>query len=209
MGRGEGIGNPIAKFFVCSTVIKCSLKVSKVTYCAISLDTSAFSRNGYALESGLLKQIRQFKSGPIRFVLSEIVLNEVKKHMLEAAKTARDSYLSAQRSARELGLISDAETDSHARLNIDFREVVNRRIESFLVETNALVLPSGGVDSATLSEMYFSCTAPFENNAKKKNEFPDAIALLTLTKWGEQQSGKVLAVSTDQGWKTSQEAPSI
>ena len=41
---------------------------------------------------------------------------------------------------------------------------------------------------------------PFEEPDKKKHEFPDAIALLSLEEWAEVNKTRILAVSCDRGW---------
>ena len=49
--------------------------------------------------------------------------------------------------------------------------------------------------------MYFGCEAPFEVGSEKKNEFPDALALMSLETWAENNDVKILAVSSDKGWE--------
>ena len=48
--------------------------------------------------------------------------------------------------------------------------------------------------------MYFSNEPPFETIKDKKNEFPDAIALLALEGWADQNDINIIAVSKDKGW---------
>lgn len=48
--------------------------------------------------------------------------------------------------------------------------------------------------------MYFLHQAPFKETGNKKNEFPDAIALLSLQSWAEENNKKLLAVSSDKDW---------
>lgn len=49
--------------------------------------------------------------------------------------------------------------------------------------------------------MYFLHCAPFKESGNKKNEFPDAIALLSLQSWAEENNENLLAVSIDNDWK--------
>ena len=51
-----------------------------------------------------------------------------------------------------------------------------------------------------LVKLYFDYSPPFENNAKKKNEFPDAIALLSLEQYAKDNNLNILTVSNDKGW---------
>ena len=53
----------------------------------------------------------------------------------------------------------------------------------------------------SLIDMYFQNLAPFKESGNKKNEFPDAIALLSLQYWVEKNNKNLLAVSMDNDWK--------
>ena len=50
-------------------------------------------------------------------------------------------------------------------------------------------------------QRYFSTQAPFELKKEKKNEFPDAVALISLEGWADYNDTKVLVVSNDKGWE--------
>ncbi|PJJ96996.1 hypothetical protein CO611_07480 [Lysobacteraceae bacterium NML03-0222] len=52
-----------------------------------------------------------------------------------------------------------------------------------------------------LIDMYFSHRAPFKESGNKKNEFPDAIALLSLEHWAKLNNKNLLVVSADNDWK--------
>jgi hypothetical protein len=49
---------------------------------------------------------------------------------------------------------------------------------------------------------YFNSKPPFSESGKKKSEFPDAIALLSLDAYAKKRGIKILAVSTDADWKS-------
>jgi hypothetical protein len=50
-------------------------------------------------------------------------------------------------------------------------------------------------------KLYFETKAPFEGAKDKKSEFPDAIALISLENWAEENGLNLIAVSADKGWK--------
>jgi hypothetical protein len=54
----------------------------------ISLDTSVFDAHGRNLTSQALLGLRKFRSGVIRFLLSEVVAGEVRAHFASHAATA-------------------------------------------------------------------------------------------------------------------------
>lgn len=80
-------------------------------------------------------------------------------------------------------------------------ELGQRRLSEFYANSGAVVVSSSNVGMARLVDMYFAARPPFESSGKKKTEFPDAIALLTIEEWARERDGKVLIVSNDSGWR--------
>ena len=156
---------------------------------------------GRRLRDGSLEQ---FKATNIKVVLSEMVLGEVHAHiaqrMVEAADKAgaainqfvkswrHDSDFAAV--AADLGL--DADPQARARTLLD---AFVDRVEGHTVAVDH------GVSVRELHDRYFSARPPFSTKADKKNEFPDAIALLSLEAWAREGGRMVLAVSDDGDWK--------
>lgn len=48
-------------------------------YDVITFDTQTVETNSFHFDGGLLAQLKQFKAGPVRVVLSEIVVKEIIK----------------------------------------------------------------------------------------------------------------------------------
>jgi hypothetical protein len=63
------------------------------------------------------------------------------------------------------------------------------------------VIPVGAVPMRDLMQLYFIGGPPFSRSGKKKNEFPDAIALLSLEEWAKTNDKHILAVSGDKDWE--------
>ncbi|MHB1227391.1 MAG: PIN domain-containing protein [Desulfurivibrionaceae bacterium] len=174
-------------------------------YDTITIDTSIFDQLGIKFEKGLLKKLEQFKSSPTKFILSEVIVNEINAHLIEKIDEAKkhvnkaikssDGYLTVDEEALkkiEKYLIGNNEkTEDLARV----------KIKSFLDKTGALVVPFKNVTLQEIVENYFNHIPPFATTGKKKNEFPDAIALLSMEKWAtDGNAKKILAVSTDPDW---------
>jgi hypothetical protein len=64
----------------------------------------------------------------------------------------------------------------------------------------------GLVTHAETLRRYFAAAPPFSTSEIKKNEFPDALALLSLEAWAEQNNTTVLTVSRDKDWQTFADA---
>lgn len=173
-------------------------------YRAITIDTSIFDEKGLNLESGILKTLEQFNGKPSYLVLSEIVLREVHAHLKKKAKEARSSLIKAIRESKVS--LSATDDNAEAALNIlvpshDDSDVAKGRLEVFVKNTGAEIVPATGrVELDEVIKKYFNAEPPFEESGKKKNEFPDAIALMSLESWAKEQKTKVLAVSKDADW---------
>ena len=61
----------------------------------ISLDTSIFDGNGNRFERGLLAKLNQFKNTSVEFVLSDVVLGEVRSHVIRDAQEAKSTTVAA------------------------------------------------------------------------------------------------------------------
>lgn len=174
-------------------------------YAAITIDTSIFDEKGLNLESGILKTLEQFSGKPSYLVLSEIVVREVHAHLKKKAQEARSSLIKAIRESK----ISLSATDDNAETalkalipNVNDSDVAKSRLEVFLRNTDAEIVPAVGlVKLEEVIKKYFNAEPPFEEAGKKKNEFPDAIALMSLESWAKEQNTKVLAVTKDGDWK--------
>lgn len=172
------------------------------SYLAISIDTTTIKQAGYRFESGLLAQLVQFAhTDAPTFILSDIVVRETRRQLIEIARQARDSLKGSIGRAQSSGLIAGqalGEMSAAANAMPTAEQATDARIERFVQRTGAAVLSSSAVNPATLVDMYFAMSAPFELG--KRAEFPDAIALLALEAWAEVNDARILAVSQDSGW---------
>ncbi|WP_404325880.1 DUF4935 domain-containing protein [Cobetia sp. UIB-001] len=172
---------------------------------ALTIDNAVLKGEGYRFYDGLLYQMVQFRTSPIRVAQTDIVHNEAIKHMGSEITRARSSINQALRSAKKQLHISDENIEA-ARALLDSmddeKSICENRLLKYYGLIGAEVIESDKyLDISKLLAKYFSTTAPFEKSKDKKNEFPDAIALLSLEAWGEENKINVLAVSQDIGWK--------
>lgn len=174
-------------------------------YGAISVDTSIFDEKGLKLESGILQTLEQFRNKPSRLILSEIVIREVQSHLKNRAKDARALTVKAIRESKESLSISDCNADIARNAIIpteDDNSVADKRIKLFTRKTDAeIISATGRVKLDEIIKKYFGAEPPFEEVGTKKNEFPDAIALMSLESWAKENQTKVLAVAKDKDWR--------
>lgn len=172
---------------------------------AITIDNATFKGEGYRFYEGLLAQMRQFKESPVQVLQTDIVHNEALKHLGQEISRTRSSVEQALRSANKQLKINSTSIDrARELLSVDGSEteIAEAMLKKYYEYIGADIVDSGEyADFAKLMEMYFSTDAPFETGKDKKNEFPDAIALLALEGWAEENDMNIIAVSEDKGWK--------
>jgi hypothetical protein len=171
---------------------------------AVSLDTNIFESSECNLRYRLFTSLSQFDGTGISYLLSDVVVGEIKSHIAARAKDAAAKVRAAAREFQEawradgalqrtmdaLGLPSDH--DAAAQAQIDAYRSASKFTEIASIEF---------VDLSGVLAKYFARSAPFESISEKKNEFPDALALSALEAWGEKNQKFVLAVAKDKGWQ--------
>lgn len=174
-------------------------------YSALTIDTSIFIKNGLKLNKGLLAQLHQFKDNPINLILSDIVYRELKSHLDKKEKETKSKIESALNDASDYlnCCIDDMEKiKSLIKLNYEAESISKLILEEFIRKCGIeLVKGEEYCEMKSLIDMYFQNLAPFKESGNKKNEFPDAIALLSLQYWVEKNNKNLLAVSMDNDWK--------
>lgn len=190
-----------------------NVAMNEKNYTAITLDTSIFDGNGLKLEKGLLGKLKQFNGSPTKLVLTDIIINELTRHLHEKIINSRASLQKALEEANE-HLFFDGSLLTEAKQQLidspEINDLAKSRVKAFIDKTGALVLDSAKyVGVAELRDNYFNNKPPFAVSGKKKNEFPDAIALLALEHWAEQNNELVYAVAKDGDWKNFCEGSDI
>lgn len=171
---------------------------------AITIDNSTYKGEGYKFNEGLLAQMRQFKQSPVAVLQTDIVHNEAIKHIGQEISKAKGSVETALRSAmKHLKITSRKVESARELLSVEGSEfeIAEHRLLSYYELIGAQLIESSKyTDFSVLLRKYFATEAPFEGAKDKKNEFPDAIALLALEGWAEENDVNVIAVSQDKGW---------
>jgi len=171
---------------------------------AITLDTAIFDTYGCNLDFTILRKLDQFKITPVNVLFSEIIVNEIKNHIARDAKEATNKLkkaLSVQ-SKRWKTNIDIPALPATLSLDADPNDAAQEQIDEYLEFVEGSIIPACNKLEITeeLLRRYFATETPFEANEKKKNEFPDAFALISLEKWAEENKTLLLCVSKDKGW---------
>lgn len=173
-------------------------------YAALTIDTCLFDSNGLLLDRGLLRQLHQFQESPVDLVICDIVHSELESHLKQKAVDAKSKIAAALKAANPHLSIDEASlAKAHELLsNQGEVEISQKRLREFLLTCGAEVVNAADyIGISDVTNLYFAGKPPFEASGDKKSEFPDAIALLTLEAWAKKSGKKILAVSSDRGWK--------
>jgi hypothetical protein len=170
---------------------------------AISIDTSVIDKYGTDLRNRVLLGLRQFNGTSIAILFSDLIIGEVNSHITKKARETIVAVLKELRGHRKIWGHNESaeELGSGAHLARDPAEFADQQWKLFSDEVEAGTLVSADlVHLNELTERYFSNAAPFSGTGKKKAEFPDAIALLSLEAWAKSKGKMVLAISSDEDW---------
>ncbi|WP_279360655.1 PIN domain-containing protein [Xanthomonas sacchari] len=166
----------------------------------ITVDSSVFKQSGYRFNQGLLGQLKKFNHGRFRLVLSDIVINEVRRHVKDNLAEDLSGWPKAFRRLKEFEGITDSAEDVDEYIGaLDLGFFALKSVDRFLIDTGAECVSVDHAKILDVVDMYFEGTVPF-GVGKKKNEFPDAIALLGLKAWVDASGSGMIVVSNDQDW---------
>lgn len=173
---------------------------------AITIDTSSFGNpSEMSLEYGLPRKLEQFNNSEVTLLITDIVKSELVKHMEKMAIDAQSALKKALNQVGNGWQVSNA--DRQAVRNLLYQERTPRscadgRYQSFAERTGLVQIDAHayvGVDE--LMRRYFGARPPFASKKEdKKNEFPDALALISLEKWAVENNTQIVVVSKDGDW---------
>lgn len=173
----------------------------------VTLDTNIFDANHYNFSEksrlGLLK--KHVKDNKIKIVLSDIVLREASKHIKQKAVEARNKFKKAKKEAEKVfpeEFLKTLGFENHLFLP-DEKSLTDHSIQEFekyIEDIQAEKLDISRINFIPIVDDYFEINPPFENNKKKRKEFPDAIISYEI-KQRFDNSETVAIVSNDDGLK--------
>lgn len=175
-----------------------------MAYDALTIDTQTVYANGRHLDRGLVGQLDQYKDGLIQVILSEVVVREINSMLITKAKTTLDALEKAIREGFGNGQISEEQRATLEGLNKSIsspEDHAKKQLKSFFEATGAQVIPAEKASVNDVLGAYFKKRPPFSSQGKK-DEFPDAISLMSLEAWAKENNKKILAVSNDGDWKS-------
>ena len=169
-----------------------------------SLDTDPIQAKGYRFSAAPLSLLPEILPDTLSLKLSEIVVSEVVAHQV---KPVQESVEQFQKAAKHLNRHIPNELQP-VLTGLDAMVAIPAAVAKFKQEIHTYVWQCRGeilgyenVESGELFDLYFGAKPPFGEAEKRKSEFPDAAALLTLEHYAKANDTKGLVVSKDGGWK--------
>lgn len=183
--------------------VKAAIDEERLTL--LSIDTSIFDQYQNGLEHGLLQRLAQFEASDVDLVLSDVILREVRRHMLDAILSGDKALKNAVKksgAARNVAPAARQELIDGVVLGESSEQCVDRRLADFEGRTGFKVAKTADlVLAGDLFSAYFDVKPPFEHKDTKKFEFPDAMALQGLEAFAKREEKLMLIVSADGGWR--------
>ncbi|WP_310646998.1 PIN domain-containing protein [Limnohabitans sp.] len=167
-----------------------------------SIDTDVIQSHAYKFSAGALRALPLQRPAWLTIQQTEIVEREVHAHRMEpVSKVAKELNAAIAKLQRLSGLNFTPVSEQVKALDSESVTARNfsREFSAFVASLGGGVLPIAGPDLARqMFDRYFQEAAPFE--ARKKSEFPDAAALLTLENHAKATQKQGILISRDGGW---------
>ena len=147
----------------------------------VTLDTNIFDANkfDFSKDSTLELLVNYVESGKIKIVLSNIVIKEVEKHVIKSSDNICSAFRELRKKVSDIvseGLLEQIGINKNM-LFLDKKEYQQKFLEAwrkFLESLKPEILGLSFVKLDDIIRDYFEVNPPFENNEKKRKEFPDA-----------------------------------
>ena len=172
--------------------------------CAVSIDTTVFDASGKDFRNAIMRRLDQVQARGVRVVITDVVAREMRSHLREAAlgtqaklRTALDKHNERWRR------VPGAKERSDLLLDADVVAFGKAEFDAFVEQVSGELISTSDVPGVVDEVLgrYFGKNPPFADVAKRKSEFPDAFALLTLEDLAGRCSKLLMCVSADKGWE--------
>lgn len=163
----------------------------------VFIDTSVFETNNFLEGSRINQLLRLSEEGELKIILTRITYYELisrfRKNVRlsnEAFKSFRDKNRALRNLASKKALFDTTEEDESVR---EFTQALDNKLQ----QAKCLILDYPTLNIGEVFDKYFARSKPFGEGGKK-DEFPDAFALLTLEKWCIENNQQCHVLSIDK-----------
>lgn len=168
----------------------------------VFIDTQYFVKSGLHFDYPALKSFRKYcETNELFHITTSVVQREVKVKIEDSVKEALGAINTFRRKARLLSSLEDEQIQG-LFAEITEAEIYKKSFEvfdEFLNGCSTEVIDASQVDAEEILTLYFEIKPPF-GEGKKKSEFPDALSLLSLKTYLDEEE-KIYVVSDDSDLK--------
>lgn len=176
---------------------------------AVMIDTSAYHEcqcDFKGISSSIIPNLHKLmQENNIQLLTHPILEKEIRKHISNSQLVSQVKYLkeSLEKYKKLLDMIEVSVDELFEKLNkLDMEKKLNDCFDSIYKDAT----PVPYVDAATIFSDYFNECPPFNDNKRKRSEFPDAFILKGLEAYcATNPFSNILVVSNDSDWKMSLE----
>jgi len=161
----------------------------------IFLDTNIFESAKFSYDSHRMTKFLEIcEDKELDLYITDVVKHEVIKRI---KVTIKDSLENIEKHNFSILMqsLEKANTEKISLIN-QLSEKLIKQFNDF-IENNDVEIILSNFNQQILLDLYFNTKSPFIE--QKKHEFPDAIIILTIKKWAEENNKEVLLISNDKG----------
>jgi len=171
----------------------------------VFIDTSIFVSKNYSFGSSIFQAIISLsKRKQIFLKLPDITVREIQANIEKEVKSLEKKIEKFRKDLRVLRNVEECPLSAIFNpFDLDqIKTEILSQLDSFIIETDAEILPSLKVDPSVIFDKYFNKKPPF-GAGKKKAEFPDAFVLSAIEKWCANNKCSVYVISNDEDMRFS------
>ncbi len=165
----------------------------------VFLDTEVFESAGRDFSAKAMRRlIELIESGVLRLYLTSVTVAEIRSHLdadLKDSLKALSNYKRYSKLLKRIIPTPNLENEDEGNL----RAELHAEFDAFIKESKAEIVDATDVCAQSVLDDYFAVRAPFGKD-NKKHEFPDAIAIKSITSWCESNEECTFVVSGDKDW---------
>lgn len=169
----------------------------------VFIDTQSFVKSGLHFDGAAFKSFKKYcEANELLHISTTVVKREVSSKIQASVKEAFGSIQTFRRKVRLLASLDDEKIKGLFE-EISEKDIYRKAIDvfgEFMNGCSTEIVEANDVNAEELLSLYFDKKPPF-GDGKKKSEFPDAISLLSLKSYLDDDE-KIYVISEDNDLKS-------
>lgn len=170
----------------------------------ILIDTSEFTRLQFDFNNTAIIKLKDYiDHGIISLYINDVINGEIINQIAERSSNLKNDITKLSKGNTILKQIRDEKFKKNLELlsSFDFLKNLKEQYNSFLIDYKVKIIDIDKIKIKEIFHDYFNHKPPFGKNAKRKNEFPDAVILKSAEFLQNQTNEKIILISGDNSFK--------